>query len=60
MMITLDAGSAHPVQILFIASNANGITTTDENDKSLVALVRYGHFEAVFGGDLSGASTGYS
>ncbi len=29
-----------------------------ENDLSLVALVRFGHFEAVFGGDLSGASTG--
>ena len=46
------------MQILFVASNANGIPTTDENDKSLVALVRFGHFEAVFGGDLSGASTG--
>ena len=57
-MITLDAGSLNPVQILFIASNANGIPTTDENDKSLVALVRYGNFEAEFGGDLSGASGG--
>ena len=50
MMLTLDAGSAQPVQILFVASNANGITNSDENDKSLVALVRYGNFEAVFGG----------
>ena len=58
MMLTLDAGTANPVQILFIASNANGITTNDENDKSLVALVRFGNFEAVFGGDLSGASGG--
>jgi hypothetical protein len=57
MMITLDAASARPVQILFVASNANGISTTDENDRSLVALVRCGEFEAVFGG-LSGASTG--
>jgi hypothetical protein len=57
-MLVLDTGSAHPVQILLVASNANGIPTTEENDKSLVVLVRYGHFEASFGGDLSGANTG--
>src|SRR4029453_9440245 len=43
---------------LFVASNANGVSTTDENDKSLVALVRFGNFEAEFGGDLSGSNTG--
>jgi beta-lactamase superfamily II metal-dependent hydrolase len=58
MMITLDSTALQQVQILFVASNANGIPTTDENDRSLVTLVRFGHFEAEFGGDLSGANTG--
>ena len=58
MILTLDAASATPVQILFVASNANGIANSDENDKSLVALVRFGEFDAVFAGDLGGANTG--
>jgi beta-lactamase superfamily II metal-dependent hydrolase len=55
--ITLDAGSASPVTITFLAVNGNGVTTTDENDLSLVAVVRFGQFDAEFGGDLSGAGT---
>jgi beta-lactamase superfamily II metal-dependent hydrolase len=56
--ITLDAASAAPVTITFLALNGNGVTTTDENDLSLVAVVRFGQFDAEFGGDLSGAGTG--
>jgi beta-lactamase superfamily II metal-dependent hydrolase len=56
--ITLDAASATPVRITFIALNGNGIGSNDENDLSIVSLVRFGQFEAEFGGDLSGAGTG--
>jgi beta-lactamase superfamily II metal-dependent hydrolase len=56
--ITLDAASASPVTITFAALNGNGINTTDENDLSLVSVVRFGQFDAVFGGDLSGSGTG--
>jgi beta-lactamase superfamily II metal-dependent hydrolase len=52
--LDLDAGSGNPVRIEFVASNANGISSNDENDKSLVCVVRYGQFDAVIGGDLSG------
>lgn len=60
--ITLDAGSA-PVVIEFVAVNgnikANGDTleTKNENDRSLVAIVRFGSFDAMIGGDLSGENT---
>ena len=36
--------------------NGNGIPTRNENDLSLVALVKFGDFEAAIGGDLSGFS----
>jgi beta-lactamase superfamily II metal-dependent hydrolase len=52
--ITLDAGSATPVTIEVIALNGNGVTTDNENDLSLVALVTFGKFKAEIGGDLSG------
>ena len=55
--IYLDAGSRNPVKIEFTAFNGNGIKTKDENDKSLVCVVRYGQFDAVMGGDLSGYNT---
>jgi competence protein ComEC len=56
--ITLDAGTAHPVSIRFIALNGNGVAAAkDENDLSLVCLVQFGQFDAVFGGDLSGKKT---
>ena len=56
--VTLDAGSANPVTITFVALNGNGVGTTDENDLSLVSVVRFGRFDAEFGGDLSGSGTG--
>jgi len=55
--ILLDARSANPVRIEFIALNGNGVTTRDENDKSLVCVVRFGQFDAVIGGDLSGINS---
>lgn len=57
-VITLDAASPNPVTIRFVALNGNGISTTNENDLSLVAVVKFGEFETVIGGDLSGYKTG--
>lgn len=56
--LVLDQGNGTPVTITFAALNGNGISTTDENDQSLVSVVRFGQFDAVFGGDLSGGSGG--
>jgi len=53
-VVTLDGSSAKPVRVNFVALNGNGIATDNENDLSLVAVVHYGNFEAVIGGDLSG------
>ena len=55
--LILDAGSRTPVKIEFVGFNGNGIKTKDENDKSLVCVIRYGQFDAVMGGDLSGYDT---
>lgn len=56
--ITLDAGTANPVRIRMVALNGNGVAgAKDENDFSLVCLVQFGQFDAVFGGDLSGEKT---
>jgi beta-lactamase superfamily II metal-dependent hydrolase len=52
--LTLDANSTHPVRVEFVALNGNGIQTLNENDLSLVSVVRFGQFDAVMGGDLSG------
>jgi beta-lactamase superfamily II metal-dependent hydrolase len=56
----LDANSAQPVEIQFVAVNGNGqITKTgeiNENDLSVACLVRFGQFSAVLGGDLSGSN----
>ncbi len=57
MSIILDEGSTHPVKIEFLVVNGNGFPVKNENDKSVVALVRFGVFEAEIGGDLSGART---
>ncbi len=54
--ITLDSASLNPVYIDIVAVNGNGIATTEENALSVVALVRFGQFEAVLGGDLEGSS----
>jgi beta-lactamase superfamily II metal-dependent hydrolase len=56
--ITLDSGSANPVKIEIVALSGNGVATTNENDLSVVATVRFGNFDAVIGGDLSGFKTG--
>ena len=56
-VIQLDAGEPHPIRVKIVALNANGISTQNENDKSLVAVVECGEFSAVIGGDLSGYST---
>lgn len=56
--ITLDSATANPVTIEFVALNGNGIETTNENDLSLVAVIRFGKFKAEMGGDLSGFDTG--
>lgn len=59
--LILDESSATPVWITFIAANGNGIRTTNENDLSLLAHIKFGDFEAAIGGDLSGYSrSGYS
>lgn len=56
--LTLDEGSPHPVRIEFVAMNGDGVSgAKDENDLSLVCVVRFGQFDAVFAGDLSGART---
>jgi hypothetical protein len=49
-----------PVRIDFAALNGNGVPKADknENDMSLVCVVRFGQFDAVLGGDLSGAKRG--
>src|SRR5258706_8552080 len=56
--ITLDASSASPVKITFVAVNGDGVTTDNENDLSVVTVVEFGQFRTEFGGDLSGQDTG--
>ena len=56
--ITLDANSPKPVTVRIVALNGNGIPTTNENDLSVVSVIKYGSFDAVMGGDLSGFKTG--
>jgi competence protein ComEC len=55
--VILDSGSQAPVTITFIASNGNGLSTTNENDLSVVALLEFSGFRTEFGGDLSGEAT---
>ncbi|PYS94731.1 MAG: hypothetical protein DMF50_11740 [Acidobacteria bacterium] len=56
-VITLDPGSPKPVKIQIAALDGNGVQTTNENDLSLDAVIRYGKFAAEIGGDLSGVAT---
>jgi beta-lactamase superfamily II metal-dependent hydrolase len=56
-VVTLDAASSHPVTIKVVALNGNGVSTTNENDLSVVTLVQYGSFHAEISGDLSGYHT---
>ena len=56
-VITLDAGSAHPVSLKCVDLNGAGVYSpsgSDENAKSLVMLVSYGDFQCEIGGDLTG------
>lgn len=55
--IVLDQGSTRPVTINIFEVNAQGLTTTNENDLSLAARITYGGFHAEIGGDLSGDNT---
>jgi beta-lactamase superfamily II metal-dependent hydrolase len=55
--IVLDASGSDPVIIRFVAVNGDGISTRNENDLSLVAVIKFGKFDAVMGGDLSGFNT---
>ena len=54
MRITLDSSSSNPVVIEIVALNGAGVETKNENDLSVVAVVRFGDFDAEIGGDLSG------
>ncbi len=56
--VTLDSQSSNPVHIDFVALNGAGVVTTNENDLSLLAVVHFGAFDAVIGGDLSGFKEG--
>ncbi|WNG13887.1 lamin tail domain-containing protein [Cystobacter fuscus] len=41
------------VTLTVVASNGNGVSTDDENAKSVVVKVTYGAFDALVGGDLT-------
>lgn len=58
----LDANTPTPVVIAFRTvdgktSGGPAVEVNNENDRSLVAVLQFGPFDAVFGGDLSGAHT---
>jgi beta-lactamase superfamily II metal-dependent hydrolase len=44
------------VRLEVVAVNANGVSTSDENARSVVVKVSYGAFDALIGGDLTGNS----
>jgi len=59
--ITLDSSSPNPVKIKIVVVdgvplNSPAITTDNENDLSLAAVVSFGRFRAEIGGDLSGVA----
>ncbi len=56
-IVTLDAGSADPVQLKCVDLNGAGVYSpsgSDENAKSLAMLVSYGSFQEEISGDLTG------
>lgn len=57
-VVTLDASAPQPVHIEFAVVKGNGFPIKDENDKSIVCVVRFGQFDAIIGGDLSGYNDG--
>jgi beta-lactamase superfamily II metal-dependent hydrolase len=44
------------VRLEVVASNGNGVVSSDENTKSVVVKISYGAFDALVGGDLTGSS----
>ncbi|MFL5351461.1 lamin tail domain-containing protein [Archangium sp.] len=42
------------VTLSVVAANGNGVSTTDENTKSVVVKISYGAFDGLVGGDLTG------
>lgn len=44
------------VSLRTVAVNGNGVSTTNENGLSAAVLISYGAFDALVGGDLTGAS----
>ncbi len=58
MKIILDDVTGNPVEIEIVALNGNGTPTDNENDLSVVSVIRYGKFQTEIGGDLSGFKTG--
>jgi beta-lactamase superfamily II metal-dependent hydrolase len=54
--IVLDAASNAPVVFHVAGVNGNGVSVSDENDRSVVLVLRFGWFDAEFGGDLPGAN----
>lgn len=56
-VITLDADSPNPVRINIAAFNGAGVSTTNENDQSIAAVVHFGEFDVMMAGDLSGFKT---
>lgn len=59
-IFTLDSLSAHPVTIKVVATNGDGISTSDENAQCLVLKLSYGEYDESFGGDLPGYPSGSS
>jgi competence protein ComEC len=55
--ITLDEATQAPVVIDIVSLNGKGGASKNENDLSVVAVVRFGNFRAVLAGDLSGEET---
>jgi beta-lactamase superfamily II metal-dependent hydrolase len=53
--LELDGGE---VRLTFVAVNGNGTLPGDENDLGVVAVLRYGRFDLVLGGDLGGYDDG--
>ena len=56
--ITLDASSSVPVVFQVVAVNANGFAVSNENDRGVVLVLRFGAFDAEFGGDISSTMEG--
>ena len=59
MTIVLDKGSDHPVRINIVAFNGAGVPgATNENDRSVAAVIHFGEFDVMMAGDLSGDNDG--